>query len=195
MNKSAQALGRLGGLATSKAKSIANRKRIKKFWADVRSGRKPFPSRKYTSLGLAERFWSKVNKGKPNDCWNWMASVDGGGYGKIGGEPPERKTIRASRVSWILNIGKIPNGKYVCHTCDNPLCVNPSHLYLGDAKTNMDDRTNRGRTPVGSRLPQAKLNEDQVREIKRTRGKVRFGASNSTVSLILSGKQWKHVTV
>lgn len=197
MNKAAQELGRLGGSAKSESKSKANRRIIKQFWADVRSGIKPPPHRIYKCKSLSERFWMKVKKGTQKECWNWTASTDGGGYGKIGSgsrRAKTLKTLRASVVSWRLHFGAIPKGAYVCHTCDNPLCVNPEHLYLGDSKTNMDDRVNRGRMPVGSALPQAILNEEQVREIKRTNGVVRFSASPATVSHILAGRQWKHVT-
>lgn len=149
--------------------------------------------RTYVSIPLEIRFWSKVDFAGPDECWNWMAGTDSAGYGKIGEGGRGGKIIRSSRLSWEFLRGRIPQNRMVCHNCDNPLCVNPNHLYLGTPQSNMDDRANRGRMPVGSALPQSKLTERQVAIIKRTIGRIRFNASPSTVSHILSGKQWRHV--
>lgn len=91
-----------------------------------------------------ERFYNKINK--TDSCWEWTASLRGKtGYGafKVSG-----KTIDAHRFSYILHKGEIPNGMYVCHTCDNRKCVNPEHLFLGTAKDNWQDAFNKNKVKL-----------------------------------------------
>lgn len=142
---------------------------------------------------LADRFWPKVKICNLNECWLWQAGFDKAGYGKVGGELPERRTLRAPRVAWELTYGPIPDGKLVRHSCDNPPCCNPRHLRLGTDQSNSQDRTARGRVPRGSQLPHAKLTEAQVKRIRATGGKERFGMSGATISLILRRKLWTHI--
>lgn len=97
--------------------------------------------------------------------------------------------------------GPIPGGYFVCHHCDNPLCVRPSHLFLGTASDNMTDKTAKGRQTKGELVNTAKLSEAQVLEIrsKLSGGASRielarvYGVGYSTISYIANGKSWKHL--
>jgi len=89
------------------------------------------------------RFWDKIEVGKKNDCWPWKKSTRGSlGYGqfRIG-----NKICDAHRISLELGHGPLKKGRYVCHSCDNPLCCNPHHLFGGTQKENMDDMSQKGR--------------------------------------------------
>jgi len=91
-----------------------------------------------------ERFWAKVNK--TDGCWVWTGRKDGGGYGKL---KIQNKECGAHRCSWEIHHGSIPDNLYVLHTCDNPLCVNIGHLFLGTHTDNMRDCIAKGRAKVG----------------------------------------------
>lgn len=90
------------------------------------------------------RFWSKVDK--TDGCWLWKGSLDKDGYGKFS---VEQQTLRAHRIAWIISFGDIAPGLCVCHTCDQPTCVNPAHLWLGTPTENAADRDRKGRQAKG----------------------------------------------
>ena len=159
------------------------------------------------------RFWSKVNKRGPDDCWEWVASRNSQGYGQfsIGG----RKFARAHRFSWELHNGPIAGGLFVCHQCDNPSCVNPSHLFLGTNNDNIQDAVKKGRIASGDRSgarthpermnhahgeahQNAKLTEKQVIMILRDNRLHReiaaeYGVSRGLVSMIKRGIAWTYI--
>ncbi len=86
-------------------------------------------------------FFNKIEK--TQDCWIWKGAKNKSGYGSFRHEG--KHWMRANRVSYLLHKGDIPEGMLVCHSCDNPECVNPDHLHLGTPKSNMIERTERGR--------------------------------------------------
>lgn len=98
------------------------------------------------SLSTMARFWSKVSIPKSDsDCWEWQAGKNEKGYGRFRApEFGERKTVKAHRVAYIMANGE-PSGPVIRHTCDNPSCVNPSHLMAGTFGDNNRDTVARGR--------------------------------------------------
>jgi hypothetical protein len=107
-------------------------------------------ARKRKTRPILERFMKKVDHNHPSGCWQWTAAVDSCGYGQImvGNKlDGTYKLAPAHRVSFELFKGKIPDGYCVCHTCDNPRCVNPDHLFPGTQLDNIRDRDSKGRNP------------------------------------------------
>lgn len=98
---------------------------------------------KYTPEQRIEKFWSRVDKsGDDNVCWIWLGSKNELGYGTVRWE---EKTQLSHRIAYRLAFGDIPVGLKVCHSCDNPSCVNPVHLWLGTDADNAHDRDRKGR--------------------------------------------------
>ncbi len=95
------------------------------------------------SRPLIERFWEKVAKADGDGCWLWTGAIGKRwGYGTI---KSGVRTRSAHRVAWELTNGPIPAGLCVCHRCDTPACVRPTHLFLGTAADNMRDMYTKGR--------------------------------------------------
>jgi len=153
---------------------------------------------------LAERFWTKVNKSGPDDCWLWIRTKSGG-YGYVWGDDGKMKI--ACRVAWQLTYGDIPIGMSVLHTCDNPPCVNPAHLFLGTQLDNMRDAKTKGRIKNSPRYGEdshlARLTACDVRNIRSecAKGDVSqtalakfFAVSEAAISLIKSGENWAHLS-
>ena len=111
-----------------------------------------------------QRFWDKVNKNAPNGCWNWTATtVTRTGTVYYGRFSLNGKVVIAHRVAWELENGPIPEKMLVLHKCDNGLCVNPDHLFLGTQRDNMLDMYKKGR---GKGMLGRKMN-DKTREALR----------------------------
>jgi len=142
-----------------------------------------------------EQFLSKVKKSK--DCWIWQGAISGRGYGNV---TFDGRTTGAHRVSYILFKGEIVGTKDVCHTCDNPSCVNPKHLFLGTRTDNMHDAMKKGRIACGERCPQHILNGNQVEKIRkiyeaggRTQRSIakQFGVDYRRINDIIKNNNWK----
>jgi hypothetical protein len=88
-----------------------------------------------------QRFWSKVDKRGPDECWPWLASTQTFGYGRIWSGKPFNRLVGAHVASFLLNRGQISDGLCVLHRCiAHPWCTNPNHLYTGTKKDNAQDR-------------------------------------------------------
>lgn len=112
------------------------------------------------------RFWAKVDRRDPDQCWNWTASTSSDGYGRIGWK---HSLLAAHRVSYQLHFGPFSDENKVLHTCDNPPCVNPDHLWLGTDKDNAQDRQRKGRgiQHRGEKHANHKITDAQVCEIRK----------------------------
>ena len=147
-----------------------------------------------------KRFWEKVDKS--GDCWVWTGRLRPDGYARVGYKGGR---CLVHRLSWILHYGEIQDGMDVLHTCDNPPCVNPNHLFLGTHLENMQDRDSKGRGKIprisGSRHWNSSLHEGDVRVIRdlHANGCMQkhicefLGIASGVVSEIVNRKAWKHV--
>jgi hypothetical protein len=90
-----------------------------------------------------ERFWAKVNIKSVDECWVWVAATRKGGYGIF--RPTGKTFISSHRMSYIIANGEIPKNSVICHSCNNPSCVNPRHLYSGTQFDNMRQAAREGR--------------------------------------------------
>ena len=150
-----------------------------------------------------DKFFSKVSV-QDDGCHIWTAYKNRAGYGefnltgnsRVGG----RSMWFAHRVAWEWANGPIPGGLYVCHSCDTPACVNPSHLFLGTQFDNLRDMTAKGRRARGERSAKSNLKERDVLEIRASKltdtelSRV-YGIARGAIYHIRKGNRWKHVGV
>lgn len=133
---------------------------------------------------------------KTESCWEWQGKLTNTGYGKF-------RSSAASRASYQYYVGDIPKGMQVCHVCDNKICVNPSHLFLGTISDNMKDKNSKNRQARGSKIGNSILNEEIVLEMRKKR---LLGCQYQTladeykiswylVRCICKNRQWKHVAL
>lgn len=141
------------------------------------------------------RLWNDTIRDEKTGCLNSTKSTDRWGYPHIWWNG---RLWIASRVAWTLTFGEIPSGMLVCHTCDNPQCIEPSHLFLGTNKTNVDDmiRKGRGYTFIprkGLKHHNARFSDETIEKIRSAKGTqkeiaLRFGCSRQYVGDIKNNR-------
>lgn len=122
-----------------------------------------------TSEPVQLRFWSKVDKSAgPDGCWVWMAGKHDAGYGSFMVKK-ELGDFLAHRISYAIHYGIDPSDLFVCHRCDNRICCNPNHLFLGTDQDNKDDMVSKGRQGAarGADSAKAKFAADEIVEIRK----------------------------
>jgi len=152
-----------------------------------------------------ENFWNKIDKNGPlildTPCWVWLGKPGKNGYGSIS---DKGKRIYVHRYSWILHFGVIDN-LHVCHKCDNRICVNPAHLFLGTDADNIRDAMTKNRLkkpPLirGESQHLSKLTKEAVIEIRQSYPNVtlqnlanKYGVSKNAIHNVVHRKTWKHI--
>lgn len=127
---------------------------------------KAYPIKPIPVLTAAQkaRFWAKVARSSPQECWPWTGSTSGKGYGTF---QLARKVFPAHRIAYWLCHGAMSDGLLVCHTCDFRKCCNPAHLFLGSAADNIRDAQSKLRLAHGTDHHAAKLEPAQILAIRR----------------------------
>lgn len=148
------------------------------------------------------RFWSKVERKSDGECWPWVGALTKRGYGSV---KIQGGSFMPHRVSFAMDAGD-PATQVVCHKCDNPRCVNPSHLFLGTQQDNVKDAISKGRffIPSGSKgdkNPSRKLTSFDVPVIRGMKSSgvstpflaELFKVSQSTINRVISKELWPHI--
>ena len=159
-----------------------------------------------------QRFWMKVDKSGPvpahrpelGNCWAWTGCRSGNrsvlaGYLAVRDIGKKRRMVKASRISYEIHFGKIPEKLWVLHKCDNGLCVNPAHLFLGDAAANSHDMISKGRQNFSGLGPNnKKLTPENVSEIRSAVKRFgyikalmkKFSVSENTILRVRNKTSW-----
>lgn len=148
-------------------------------------------------MSAYERFWSKVDKGTDEECWLWHGTLDRryGQFHLFG------KDHRAHRLAYILEVGGIPRGLVVCHRCDNPICCNPSHLFVGTQAENIADMDRKGRRNHVSPKRRGRLSIKEVLALRNgtyhaqpyTVTAETLGVSPQTIQRVIDRITWRNL--
>jgi HNH endonuclease len=154
-----------------------------------------------------ETFWEKVNRNGPvirsdlGPCWLWTGSMVRSGYGRVS---IGNKSVRAHRVAWALANETTMPDQWVLHRCDNPPCVRPDHLFLGDVRDNVRDMISKGRAAnlKGEAHGMARLDiidvlnirlEYESGEFNQHQLAQKYGVTQTAISQIVLRKKWRHI--
>jgi hypothetical protein len=148
-------------------------------------------------FGLPDRIEDKISPEPNSGCWCWLGGVDKDNYGRAWDSRLQRDA-KAHRLVYELLVGPIPADRQLCHTCDNPYCVNPEHMFVGTNLENCEDCKAKGRNNVGVRHGSSKLSEAEVISIRASSDPARklaaeMGISLATIYHIRSRRVWKHL--
>lgn len=153
----------------------------------------------YHTKRFIDNFWNQVEK--TNSCWVWLGKTDRDGYGAVSifNQLGSKRIRGAHRISAWLD-GRDPRGHFVCHTCDNPTCVNPSHLVIADVQWNNADKTAKGRNSKlpGTKNHMSKLTEELVLQIRNDTRHYKeiakeIGVHPETVRMAKTRTTWRHI--
>jgi hypothetical protein len=156
-------------------------------------------SRKGPRTPVDQRFWRMVSVGGPDDCWEFKGHRRENGYGWFS---YNGKSTNAHRIAYTLTHGEIEEAMFVCHSCDNPPCCNPRHLWLGTSADNTSDMDAKGRRRSipqhGSKHGLSKLTEDDVISIRGSDASPTeiaraFGVTRQCVMSVINRRTWRHI--
>lgn len=175
---------------------------------ECRDGKKRPTKTRRTWEQVIEDFWSRVNRGNPNDCWEWQGGRNGKtqitSYGVFWAW---RKKYKTHRFAFEISFRKLRDGECALHRCDNPPCCNPAHLFAGSNLDNFRDAQSKGRIrhERGEDRYNARLTENDIREIRKKYGKrgkggmtgvalaKLYGVYPTMIHSIVTRRRWKHV--
>lgn len=154
----------------------------------------------YHGLSESDRFMQRVMKNDITKCWNWTGSRMKNWHGNWRNSDGNNELVH--RASWRIFVGELPNGMCVCHKCDNPLCVNPDHLFLGTQSENAHDMWNKGRArpgiSKGEKHGMSKLTAEIVKDIRNSNLTgielaKKYGITATTVCDVKKRRTWDHI--